>query len=83
LNRRTLLRDGLAALLPWLAFARDPLAGTVPAAAEALLVWLLARLWVEWQWFGQFDLTGPLARRWALQLLGAGVGLALCWAMEA
>lgn len=55
----------------------------VAVFAAALLVWLLARLWVEWQWFGQFDLTGPLARRWALQLLGAGVGLALCWAMEA
>lgn len=43
MNRRTLLRDGLAALLPWLAFARDPLAGTVPAAAVALLVWLFLR----------------------------------------
>ncbi len=43
MNRRVLLRDGLAGLLPWLAFMRDPLAGTVPAAAMALLVWLALR----------------------------------------
>jgi hypothetical protein len=50
MNRRALLRDGLAWLLPWLAFTRDPLAGAVPAAAAvALLVWLALRapVWRE------------------------------------
>jgi hypothetical protein len=49
MNRRALLRDGLAWLLPWLAFTRDPLAGAVPAAAVALLVWLALRapVWRE------------------------------------
>ncbi|MFO0037875.1 MAG: UPF0182 family protein [Synechococcaceae cyanobacterium] len=55
----------------------------LPAAALTLFVWLLARLWVEWQWFAQFDLAGVIARRWALQGLGAGVGFVGCWALQA
>ncbi|WP_087066901.1 UPF0182 family protein [Cyanobium sp. NIES-981] len=49
--------------------------------ALALLV-LTARLWVEWSWFSQFNLTAVLARRWALQLLGLGIGLAITLALQ-
>ncbi len=59
-----------------------PLGLLVPPAALALLAWLGARVWIEWHWFAQFDLTGVLARRWGLQLLGAAVGLGVCWGME-
>jgi uncharacterized membrane protein (UPF0182 family) len=42
---------------------------------------LCSRLWVEWEWFGQFGWQAVLARRWLVQLLGAllglGVGVAL------
>ncbi len=55
----------------------------VPAAALGLLAWLLARVWIEWHWFAQFEQTGVLGRRWALQLLGAGVGLGVGWGVEA
>jgi uncharacterized membrane protein (UPF0182 family) len=65
-----------------LPFFPRPLGLLVLPAALALLAWLLARVWIEWHWFAQFDLTNVLARRWALQLLGAAVGLGLCWAME-
>lgn len=54
MNRRALLRDGLAALLPWLAFTRDPLAGIVPAPAVALLVWLLLRV-PAWRELKRFE----------------------------
>ncbi len=52
------------------------------AAAFLLVVWLLARLWIEWQWFSQFDLASVLLRRWALQLLGAAAGLAVSWGLQ-
>jgi hypothetical protein len=55
----------------------------LPAAALTLLVWLLARLWIEWQWFSQFALAGVIARRWALQGLGGGAGLVGCWGLQA
>jgi len=42
---------------------------TVAAALLALAVLVLARLWVEWQWFEQFNWGVVLLRRWALQLL--------------
>jgi uncharacterized membrane protein (UPF0182 family) len=61
---------------------RRPLGSILPIAALALVVWLLARLWIEWHWFAQFALERMLLRRWALQLLGAGVGGALCWGLE-
>ena len=38
---------------------------------------LVARLWVEWQWFEQFSWGGVLLRRWLLQLAGALLGLGL------
>ena len=52
------------------------------AAAVLLFVWLLARLWIEWQWFSQFGLAGVLGRRWALQLIGAAAGLAGCCGLQ-
>ena len=53
-----------------------------------------ARLAVEWQWFGQFDVQAVLLRRWVLQLLafvlvfGPGSLLQLqqlqrCWRLRA
>lgn len=54
----------------------------VPGAALALFAWLLARAWIEWRWFAQFDLTAVIGRRWALQLLAAAIGLGIGWAME-
>lgn len=56
MNRRALLRDGHAWLLPWLAFTQDPLAGTVPAAAVALLVWLALRA-PAWRELKRFELA--------------------------
>ena len=56
MNRRALLRDGLAWLLPWLVFTRDPLAGTVPAAALALLIWLVLRA-PAWRELKRFELA--------------------------
>jgi uncharacterized protein len=44
-------------------------------AGLALAVLLLPRLWVEWQWFEQFDWGVVLARRWCLQLLLGGAGV--------
>jgi uncharacterized membrane protein (UPF0182 family) len=55
----------------------------LPAAVLILVVWLLARLWIEWQWFAQFALAGVIARRWALHGLGAILGLAGGWALQA
>ncbi|MEB3170597.1 MAG: UPF0182 family protein, partial [Synechococcaceae cyanobacterium] len=55
----------------------------LPAAVLILVVWLLARLWIEWQWFAQFALAGVIARRWALHGLGAIFGLAGGWALQA
>ena len=50
-------------------------------ALLAGLTVLSARLWVEWQWFEQFDKGQVLLHRWLLQLaaaaFGLGVGLAL------
>ncbi|MFM7675964.1 MAG: UPF0182 family protein [Synechococcus sp.] len=42
-----------------------------------VLIWGCARFWVEWQWFAQFQFTGVLLLRWALQLAGLLLGLAL------
>lgn len=55
----------------------------LPATVLMLVVWLLARLWIEWQWFGQFALAGVIVRRWALHALGAAAGLAGSWALQA
>jgi len=44
-------------------------------AALLLLGWLMARVWIEWQWFGQFQLAPVLLRRWLLQLAGGLLGL--------
>ena len=55
----------------------------LPAAVLILVVWLLARLWIEWQWFAQFALAGVIVRRWALHGLGAILGLAGGWALQA
>ena len=55
----------------------------LPAAVLILVVWLLSRLWIEWQWFAQFALAGVIVRRWALHGLGAILGLAGGWALQA
>lgn len=51
----------------------------LPLAVAALVlplgVLLLARLWVEWQWFQQFDWGLVLLRRLGLQLLLAAAGV--------
>ena len=52
------------------------------AAGFLLAVWLAARVWIEWQWFGQFQLVDVLLRRWLLQLGGALVGVALCGGLQ-
>ena len=54
--------------------------GVLALAAGGLV--LLARLWVEWQWFGQFGWTGVLLTRWLLQLGGAVAGLLVAFALQ-
>jgi uncharacterized membrane protein (UPF0182 family) len=48
---------------------------TVAVVGLGLAVLAMARLWVEWQWFRQFDWGLVLLRRWGLQLLLAGAGV--------
>lgn len=79
-------------LLPrYLLRSLPPVAGGLLLAA--LLGLLLPRLWVEMEWFGQFDLVSVLIRRWSFQLLafllvlGLGIPLQLqqlqrCWVLR-
>jgi hypothetical protein len=64
----------------------------VAAVVTAVIV-VLARMGVEWHWFGQFDLESVLLRRWMLQCLafvlvfGGGCLLQLkqlqrCWRLR-
>ncbi len=43
------------------------------AGGALLLVFGLARLAIEWQWFAQFGLASVVLRRWLLQLLAFGL----------
>jgi uncharacterized membrane protein (UPF0182 family) len=55
------------------------------AAALGLLgaaLLLIARLWVDWQWFAQFGWTGVLLTRWLLQLGGLLLGVGLVVALQ-
>jgi hypothetical protein len=63
------------------------------AALALLLLFGLARLAIEWQWFAQFGLQAVVLRRWLLQLLafalvfGLGLWLQLqqlqrCWRLR-
>jgi hypothetical protein len=66
----------------------------VPITIGALgLLLLVARLSIEWQWFGEFGAQGMVLRRWLLQLaaflvvMGLGVPLQLqqlqrCWRLR-
>lgn len=51
-------------------------------ALLAGLIMLSARLWVEWQWFEQFDKGQVLLHRWLLQLAAAAFGLAVGLALQ-
>ena len=51
-------------------------------AALLLLGWLMARIWIEWQWFGQFQLAPVLLRRWLLQLAGGLLGLGVAAGLQ-
>lgn len=57
-------------------------AGLAGALLLVLAVVLVARLWVEWQWFSQFGWSGVLLTRWLLQLGGSGCGLLLALALQ-
>ncbi len=46
-----------------------PVALLAGAALALLLLFGLARLAIEWQWFAQFGLQAVVLRRWLLQLL--------------
>lgn len=46
------------------------------------VVVVVARLWVEWQWFSQFGWAGVLLTRWLLQLGGLGLGLLLALGLQ-
>ena len=65
---------------------RSPLVALVGLLLALLLLAaclvLGARLWIEWHWFAQFRFEAVLLRRWGLQLLGAGTGLALGLALQ-
>ncbi len=50
--------------------------------ALLLLGWLMARIWIEWQWFAQFQLAPLLLRRWLLQLAGALLGLGVAAGLQ-
>lgn len=70
-----------------------PVALLAGAALALLLLFGLARLAIEWQWFAQFGLQAVVLRRWLLQLLAFGLvfGLGLwlqlqqlqrCWRLR-
>ena len=70
-----------------------PVALLAGAALALLLLFGLARLAIEWQWFAQFGLQAVVLRRWLLQLLafslvfGLGLWLQLqqlqrCWRLR-
>jgi uncharacterized membrane protein (UPF0182 family) len=65
----------------------------LPALALSGSIWLLSRMVVEWQWFGQFSFQSVLLKRWCYQLLAflgvLGIGCLLqlkqlqrCWRLR-
>ena len=47
-----------------------------------VLIWLGARVWIEWKWFEQFSFVSVLLRRWLLQLAGLLLGLGLAVGLQ-